>query len=304
MKQNSEKYIIRHVKGENRVLDFYIEERLEDAEFRPNVIRVLNTLLPDYDIVEYGKTIYWDRQPEIGHNPDFIMVSKSRRKWIIVEVELHHHPLGHSYSSPMNKRSDHIYPQVETFAEGIYTEEHISLLAKKLKEKNHILKHLLYSPPEILVIGDNQDVIRTNDELLNWKRLEEDFSNVHLGFLETYKWGKNQSDTCQSYTGWLPERKPIEKVRLIIDKNWPNSVRTIKDNNQLLFEGLSIKHSSSEEKIQILIEGIDSSWVYNNKYKVLSASCPLAIEWMENNRESKLFQIEIGDRVILKTVNS
>ena len=77
-----------------------------------SVMKTLQSLFKDYDVIEFSAG-RMSIHPDIRHRPDSAMISKNRRKWFIIEVELKHHTLGYSYSSPMNKRSDHIYPQVE-----------------------------------------------------------------------------------------------------------------------------------------------------------------------------------------------
>jgi hypothetical protein len=254
---------------------------------------VLSRLLSDYDVVDFSKSICWSYSPNIKHKPDLALISKSRRRWVIVEVELSEHILGYSYSSPLNRRSDHIYPQVETFAQGIYEEGHLVYLAKKLKVSKKSLNHLLLFPPEILVIGDDEDVIRTDNEVLNWKRLEEDFDNVHLAFVENYKWENNNTDSCSTYRGWLPPTETIERVRLTRHEAWPHGLNCISpDENLPLLDGENT----------VYVGGIESCWMFKEEYGVLMPQDSIAQEFMDNCVGIGLFEIIVGDRIELEEI--
>ena len=293
MKPDYHRVIMRFTGTETRNLFKESGARYEDVDFRPVVMKTLQSLFKDYDVIEFSSLVEWSIHPDIRHRPDLAMISKNRRKWFIIEVELKHHTLGYSYSSPMNKRSDHIYPQVEVLAQGNYNQEHIDKIAEKLNVASDSLSKLLLYPPEIVVIGDDEDVTRTDDLSLNWSRLEQDFDNVHLAFVETYKWDKNSTDSCFIYSGWRPKKDDSVKIRMKLDNIFPSALRSLKTEDEL-----PLDHGIFE----MTIDGISTTWQFDERYGVISPEDQVSSDWMSRNRETKLFEITIGDEIILKKI--
>ena len=293
MKPNYHRVITRFAGNEIRNLYKESGKRYEDLDFRPIVIKTLQSLFKEYDVVEFSSKISWNIQPNIRHCPDLALISKNRRKWIIVEVELKHHSLGYSYASPMNKASDHIYPQVEVLAQGIYTQEHIDTLATKLNVNVNTLSKLLLYPPDVLVIGDDESVIKTQNESLNWKRLEEDFDNVHLAFIETYKWEKNGIDSCEIYSGWNISKEDSIKIRMALHNVFPNSLKS-------LLTGIDLPLDDGE--FQMTVDGISTTWVFNHKHNIITPTDPVSISWLSQSRKTKLFEIDFGDELIITKI--
>ena len=148
------------------------------------------------------------------------------------------------------------------------------------------LHNLLLNPPDVLVIGDNQDVIRM-EEQYNWSRLEDDFENVHLGFVETFKWPDLPTESCVTYSGWLPNlRHGQKKIRLKKNDVWPFALMPIRDDRyeMALDEGPNL----------IEIDGNTTNWKYRKEESVLIASCPWSLNWFKTNKRCKVFEITIG----------
>ena len=273
------------MKDGQRILSPSSGKRLEDGDFRPIVKSILGSLLTDFDIFDFTANISWSKAENIRHQPDLMMVSKNRKIWIVVEVEMSDHVLGYSYATEDHHASHHIYPQVEVFAEGNYDQSHIRKISEILDEPESKLQNLLLNPPDVLVIGDNQDVIRM-EERYNWGRLEDDFDNVHLGFVETFKWPELETESCIAYSGWLPNSTHGQKkIRLKRDDVWPNSLTPIKNEQEIpLDEGRNL----------IEIDGNTTTWDYRKEHSVIIAVCPWSINWCEVNIVSKIYEITVG----------
>ena len=285
MKREHHRFITRHTGDGHRVLSPSSGKRLEDVEFRPIVKSILESLLTDFDIFDFTANISWSKAENIRHQPDLMMVSKNRKVWIVVEVEMSDHVLGYSYASEDHQASHHIYPQVEVFAEGLYGKDHIRKISEILKEPESNLQNLLLNPPDVLVIGDNQDVLRL-EERYNWGRLEDDYENVHLGFIETFKWPELETESCITYSGWLPNSSHGQKkIRLVKDIIWPSSLTPINNEGEIpLDDGLNL----------IQIDGNLTTWKFRKQDSVIMAVCPWSLNWYQVNKGAKVFEVTVG----------
>lgn len=271
--------IIRNVLDQQRVLSRAKRPRYEVSEFQPFVRDVLNRLLVNYDVINYSQKISWREAVSVKHEPDLVIISKNRRHWTIVEVELHTHEIGYSHASENSK--PHIYHQVETFADGDYNIEHIEKIANILGEETSKLEPLLSVVPEVLVIGDNSDVIY-GPEKNNWTRLLEIGDNVHLAFLEIFEDPESPAETCSFYRGWLPPENTIFKQRLkIASSGWVDSLTSFKS------EAINCQ----EGYLKIEIDGVNTEWKYNKRFDVLQSLDVKSTDYINNQRAGAIFEL-------------
>jgi len=247
------------------------------TEFQPHVIEVLSRLLPNYDVIKYEQTISWNQASSVKHQPDLAIISKNRRNWTIIEVELHTHEVGHSYSS--EKSAPHIYRQVETFADGDYSIEHIKKIAGILGEDYENLEPLLSTIPDVLVIGDNSDVLFDLGEN-NWERLYEIGENVHLAFLEVFEDPNNPSDTCSNYQGWLPPADISFSQRLTTAMgDWVDSLCG--------FQGEPMDCPDGDVIVEI--DGISTTWNHVRVFNILQAVDIKAVDYLNRSGDGAIF---------------
>ena len=279
MKQPPVRRIIRNVLDQQRILSRTNRTRYEVSEFQPFVKDVLSNLLADYDVIDYSQKVGWREATSVKHEPDIAIISKNRLHWTIVEVELHTHEVG--YSNASEKSKPHIYHQVETFADGDYNIEHIEKIATILGEETSKLEPLLSMVPEVLVIGDNSDVM-FGSEQNNWNRLLEIGDNVHLAFLETFEDPEFPSETCAIFQGWLPPENIIFKQRLrIASGNWVDSLTSFK----------SEKINCSEGHLIIEINGVQTVWKHQKMWNILQSLDAKSSEYLKNHGDGTIFEI-------------
>ncbi len=258
--------------------------RFEVNEFQPHVKETLQRLLPEYDVIDFSSNITWVESLSVQHQPDLAIISKNRRHWTIVEVELHTHEVGYSYSSELS--SPHIYRQVETFAEGDYNIKHIKKIAEILNEEVTNFSFLLSKIPEVLVIGDNSDVLY-GDEHNNWNRLLEIGDHVHLAFLEQFEDLQNPSESCSYYEGWLPPPEHIFNQKLKqADGAWVDSLTA--------FKGEMIDCPDGE--IMIEIDGINTLWNHKKNWKILQSLDTKSTTYLKKNSKQGIFLLSHSPR--------
>jgi hypothetical protein len=279
------RHIIRNVLDDQRILQRSIRKRYEIHEFQPLVKEVLQKLLPDYDVIEYTQKISWTEASSVKHEPDLAIISKNRRHWTIVEVELHTHEVGYSHSSEFS--SPHIYQQVETFAYGDYHTAHIEKIAEILDEDVANLDQLLSTVPEVMVIGDNSDTIY-GPEKTNWSRMLEIGDNVHLAFLEIFEDQNNHSETCTFFSGWLPPADITQSQRLKKSGgNWIDCLTTFKNQGPII---------CSNGYITIEIEGINTQWKHNKGWNILQSLDSKSSSYLQQFDDGSIYELQHSER--------
>ncbi|QNN21758.1 hypothetical protein HED60_05555 [Planctomycetales bacterium ZRK34] len=101
-----------------------------------------------------------------GHGPkqgDLALVDPSFRSWWVVEVELSHHSL-----------EQHVAPQVEVLALGIYGDTHANALSRELQlsqdDQCRLASLVVHRQPKILIV--------VNDYVAKWKPIVQDYAQI------------------------------------------------------------------------------------------------------------------------------
>jgi hypothetical protein len=271
--------IIRNVIDQQRILVRPNRSRYEVYEFQPHVKDALKNLLIGYDVIDFSKTISWSEAISVRHQPDLVIISKNRRHWTIVEVELHTHEVGYSYSSEYSR--PHIYHQVETFADGDYHMGHIEKIAAILGEDISNLESLLKVTPDVLVIGDNSDVMY-GPKHNNWNRLLEIGDNVHLAFLEVFEDPDNPTETCSYFQGWLPPEDTTFRQKLRHSgANWVDSLSSFKE--ELI--------NCPDGHLMIEVNGLQTVWRHIKKWNILQSLDVKSSDYLNKNGQGAVFEL-------------
>jgi len=119
-----------------------------EAYFEARITLHAPTIYPEYHVVPFKQTLYADGETA---SPDLAFISREYDQWIVVEVELSHHPLAH------------VERQVRVFSSAEYTLANANYLISKKPTLNRRRTRQLVTtePPDILVI--------VNERAPNWE---------------------------------------------------------------------------------------------------------------------------------------
>ena len=164
---------------------FKVKRYHSESDYEAFLIPQMKNLFLDYHILPFKLNVFANSNYG-NRQADLVMIHKEYRDWVVVEVELGHHSLN-----------SHVFPQAYTFKNGEYSERHVEYLIGKKnsldKEKLSFL--LMYNPPRVLVIVDDEDVYERG-----WDRLEE-VCKIGLGI----PLRNENNDYAVYYTGWMPK---------------------------------------------------------------------------------------------------
>ena len=167
----------------------------QESHFSAIVKSELTKILPDFSIFEFSPFIIGDEGSR--RRPDFALVERNYKMWVIVEVELEKHSLEH-----------HVTPQIRTFTTGRYDKSHATLLYQRDPTLNlqKLYNLTIYLPPVVSVVVNSRSVLEHG-----WDALESDHA-ARLTFLESFR--AEDGDVIVSISGYLPTPKPSRVIRL------------------------------------------------------------------------------------------
>jgi hypothetical protein len=118
---------------------------LYESDLELNLLLHAETLYPEHHVTTYKLVIRTDD----GYSsiPDLVFIAKDYREWWLVEIEMEDHSL-----------ETHVLPQVQVFANGIYSESDVEYLLKKLPflDVEQLRDLIINSPPRIMVIMNTE----------------------------------------------------------------------------------------------------------------------------------------------------
>lgn len=141
-----------------------------EAEYERLIQEQAGTLYPGYRLVPFKTTVASDTGTA---KPDFALVSETYRGWLVVEVELAHHPLA-----------GHVLPQIEVLATATYGDAEAAYLSAQAPDLDaQKLRELMRgAQPRVLVI--------VNGLPATWAPALARF-NTLLNSVEVYRSGRN-----------------------------------------------------------------------------------------------------------------
>ena len=118
---------------------------LREADYETLILQHAEDIFPGWWVVPFKITV---ESPHGNRRPDLALVAPDLQQWWVVEVELAHHPM-----------LDHVYPQVQAFANGDYGEPHATALHRHLPEVDlaELREMIRNQYPRVHVVV-NQDV--------------------------------------------------------------------------------------------------------------------------------------------------
>lgn len=144
-----------------------------EGDFEKKILKYATSIFTSYFVLKCKYTIQKKGNRNERYKPDFILVSKDFKSWIIVEVELCGKPLAHTIR------------QIECFSSPEYIAEELAEYLvnhnEGIKEKKEDLLFLLENKdPDILVIYDDycSDI---------FDKLKSQFSRLPICVIETYR---------------------------------------------------------------------------------------------------------------------
>lgn len=141
-----------------------------EQQFEVMVGTQLSVMFSDFHVASFKPDVVGDEGGR--RRPDLVLVDKSYRAWIVVEVELAHHSL-----------EAHVYPQMSVLATGHWDDVHAVQLASAcpMMDPHRISELVAYVPPKVVVVVNSRSVLGKG-----WNRLRTDLG-VELMFLEEYQ---------------------------------------------------------------------------------------------------------------------
>ena len=142
-----------------------------ERDFESIVSHVGSSLFVGYHTLPFRIAVESEHERRV---PDMALVEVNYREWWIVEVEMAHHGL---YS--------HVLPQVEVFANGAYTEEHVAHMVKHCDalHEGYLRDMVKASQPGVLVV--------VNKGVPAWREPVER-AGGKLGIVEVFRSERNR----------------------------------------------------------------------------------------------------------------
>lgn len=114
-----------------------------EAELEAVILQNPDLLSPGSRLVPFAQSISSNAQT--SHRPDLALIDGQYRFWWIIEVELTSHSLRR-----------HVLPQVQTFVEGRYTEDHVKALLRQGPDldERRVAEMMRGDTPQVVVIAD------------------------------------------------------------------------------------------------------------------------------------------------------
>ncbi len=174
---------------------YYRSDAFLENHYESIVKSELSRVLPDFSVFDFKLKV--ESTTGDFNIPDLAIVENNLLSWFIVEVELSHHSL-----------EGHVFPQVSTFANGVYTKIHSQYIAGKLKDLHVEAVDLLIrrNPPKIIVVVESASVFRKG-----WAKLEDQLG-AKITVLEIFK--SESDDSIFNISGFLPTRSKFQVIRI------------------------------------------------------------------------------------------
>ena len=164
-----------------------------EPDLQAVVINLMRSAFPSFFVIAADFLVedYTGRRAK----PDIVLIERQYRRWYVIEVERGAHSLD-----------DHVLPQVETLANGVYNERHADWLLNKdpLLEPTSLKRLVSAAHPEIIVIADDSDIFNRG-----WKVLEER-KLAHIALVEAFR-AKDTGEAISHWTGFEPAPPLVAK---------------------------------------------------------------------------------------------
>lgn len=189
-------------------------------------------LFPGYIYSRFTARVH---SPEHGYKiPDFALIEEGYRRWYVGEVELVKHSLF-----------NHVIPQVQTFREAEYSDEHVNSVLKYTPGLDSKRLKLLFAntPPVVMVVANRlkpnwAEALHSNGALLSL------FEIFRLDDTSEFIFRIN-GDNVDTFATHLSKCRILESFKQVIEVFTPSSIPFC-DN----------------EKIVVVYNGIESDWVF------------------------------------------
>lgn len=160
-----------------------------EGHFEDIAKKQLAKILKEFFVLDFNPYVLGDEG--IRRCPDLVLIHRRYVMWVVVEVELEHHSLD-----------NHVFPQMQALASGIYDDTHAVYLAGKSQEIDlEKAKDLVaFVPPEVMTLVNSRSVLEKG-----WEILESDL-HVRLTFLEIYR--SETGASIFSLSGYTPHVRP------------------------------------------------------------------------------------------------
>lgn len=119
---------------------------LTEATFEDQIASLLEKVFDDWHVIRFKSDVYSDIYDNTSR-PDLALIHKAYKSWCVVEVETSSHDIGR-----------HIIPQVTTFLDGRYNQNHARTILKNYSTifKVQQLENLICNvQPEVFVISES-----------------------------------------------------------------------------------------------------------------------------------------------------
>lgn len=200
---------------------------INEDDYEHSIIAYSNKIFPNYHCVKFKASV----QSEYGTSQaDLALVDVQYRGWVVIEVELEHHQLGH-----------HVEPQMRRLSSGRYDDSHARALCAQSSnlDLERVEQMILSTDPEFLVV--------VPIELPEWRTT---LSNMGVKLATVQVFVDDRNRRLLAYDGDSPTHRPDEFVSNLV----PSAITAN------AFEVELPAALTDENVVTILIDGQLTTW--------------------------------------------